>query len=61
MTRRASNFDAKSKIAKIPNSLYVGGGIQLPMTGVKLPTFDAKSKSAKIPNSLHGGGGGARG
>ena len=46
-------FDAESKFAKIPKSLYGGGG------GVhdsQLPTFDAESKSAKIPKSLYGGG-----
>ena len=43
-------FDVESKSAKIPNSLYSGGGGE-----VQLPTFDAESKS-KIPNSLYGGG-----
>ena len=59
--RRGGNklptFDAESKSAKVPNSLYEKGG-----GGVKneLPTFDAESKSAKISNSLYekGGGGG---
>ena len=42
-----STFDAKSKSAIIPNSLYGGGGKG---GGAKdqLSTFDAKSKSAKI-------------
>ena len=35
-------FDAESKSAEIPNSLYGGWG---------------ESKSAEIPNSLYGGGG----
>ena len=47
-------FNAESKSAKIPNSLYGWGD------GCYLPTFDAESKCAKIPNSLYGweGGGG---
>ena len=53
-------FNADSKSANIPNSLYGrgrgignwGGG-----AGDELfPTFDADFKSAKIPNSLYGGG-----
>ena len=35
-------FDAESKSAKIPKSLY-GGGVK-----IQLPIFDAQSKSAKI-------------
>ena len=49
------NFDAESKSAKIPNSLYDGGR---EVGDNQLPTFDAESKSAKIPNSLYGGSGG---
>ena len=52
-SRPLPTFDAKSKSAKIPNSLYGEGWGE-----VQLPTFDAESKSAKIPNSLYGGGGG---
>ena len=48
-----STFDAESKSAISPNSLYGGtwgggGGIW-----DQVPTFDALSKSAKIGKSLH--------
>ena len=50
-------FDAESKSAKIPKSLYgEGGGGGVVHVG-QLPTFDAESKSAKIPKSLYSGGG----
>ena len=58
-------FDAESKSAKIPNSLYkVGGGEGGGGLGVE--PVDAESKSVKIPNSLYKGvrgqgrGGGGR-
>ena len=49
-------FDAEAKSAKIPKSLYGGGG-EGAHDG-QLPTFDAESKSANISKSLYGGGGG---
>ena len=52
-------FDAKSKSAKIPNSLYIGVGVG--GAGIQFLTFDTESKSAKIPNSLYGRGKGRAG
>ena len=52
------SFDAESKFADIPKSLYGGrggGGVPSPYTvesGVQLPTFDDESKSAKIQKML---------
>ena len=43
-------FDAESKSAKIPKSLYQGG------RKIQLPTFDAESKSAIVPNLVGEGG-----
>ena len=48
VTDQLPTFDAESKSAKIPNSLYNWRG-----RGNQLSTFDAESKSAKI----RGGGG----
>ena len=47
-------FDAESKSAQNPNSLYGGGGL-----GGWHPTsnFDVKSKSTKNPNFPYGGRG----
>ena len=48
-------FDAESKSAKIPNSLYGwGGGMVVVMNFFQL--LIPWPKSAKIPNSLYGGG-----
>ena len=45
-----SIFDAESKSAEIPNSLYSRG---LGVCDEPFPTFDAEFKSAEIPNCLY--------